>query len=223
VEFAFSLFDTRDELTEGLDQRLEAVRVVLKQSAHRAVSPQAMGKLAQFAMIGASRLRRLALSANPARHDDARLSTTVALVGRLVDILAPYRRFDSFTSDDAPRLQALADQISKLQEKLHARNGKRVIQPLRTPSDGPLILLGLEQTLDLLRMSLFPRLVNRSRSTKSTPRPLSRSCSCPSPKCPNELPPNSESYKQTPASARSAKGVESFLRFRMSNVAAHHK
>ena len=32
---AFSLFDTRDELTEGLDQRLEAVRVVLKQSAHR--------------------------------------------------------------------------------------------------------------------------------------------------------------------------------------------
>src|ERR1700722_8649138 len=57
VEFAFSLFDTRDELTEGLDQRLEAVRVFLKQSAHRAVSPQATGKLAQFAVVGVSRLR----------------------------------------------------------------------------------------------------------------------------------------------------------------------
>jgi len=156
VEFAFSLFDTRDELTEGLDQRLEAVRVVLTQSAHRAVSPEAMGKLAQFAMLGVSRLRRLALSANPVRQDTARLSTTVALVGRLVDILAAFRRFDTLTPNDAPRLQALGDQISKLQQKLHARNDKQVIQPLRTPSDGPLILLGLEQTLDLLRMSLSP-------------------------------------------------------------------
>jgi len=156
VEFAFSLFDTRDELTEGLDQRLEAVRVVLKQSARRAVSPEAMGKLAQFAMIGVSRLRRLALRPNPARQDTARLSTTVSLAGRLVDILAPFRRFDTLTPHDAPRLQAMADQISKLQRKLHARNDKQVIQPLRTPSDGPLILLGLEQTLDLLRMSLSP-------------------------------------------------------------------
>jgi multidrug resistance protein MdtO len=156
VEFAFSLFDTRDELTEGLDQRLEAVRVVLKQSARSAVSPEAMGKLAQFAMIGVSRLRRLALSANSARQDTARLSTTVALVGRLVDILAPFRGFDTLTSNDAPRLQALVDQISKLQQKLHAHNDKQVIQPLSTPSDGPLILLGIEQTLDLLRMSLSP-------------------------------------------------------------------
>src|SRR5271170_1456748 len=87
VEFTFSLFDTRDELTEGLDQRLEAVGVVLKQialsqSAGRAVNPKAMGKLAQFAMIGVSRLRRLALHANPARRDTARVSTTVALVAR---------------------------------------------------------------------------------------------------------------------------------------------
>jgi multidrug resistance protein MdtO len=161
VEFAFSLFDTRDELTEGLDQRLEAVRQVLKQSAlkqsaNRAVSPEAMGKLAQFAMIGASRLRRLALHANPARQDTARLSTTVALVGRLVDQLAPFRGFDSFTPNDAPRLEALADQISKLQQKVHGRNGKQVIQPLRTTSGGPLILVGLEQTLDLLRMSISP-------------------------------------------------------------------
>jgi multidrug resistance protein MdtO len=55
VEFAFSLFDTRDELTEGLDQRLEAVRVVVEQCAHGTVSPEAIGKLAQFDMIGVSR------------------------------------------------------------------------------------------------------------------------------------------------------------------------
>ena len=161
VEFAFSLFDTRDELTEGLDQRLEAVRLVLEQlalqqCARRAVSAEVMGKLAQFAMIGVSRLRRLALRRNPARQDPARLSTTVALVGRLVDILAPFARFDSFTPDDAPRLQALADQIAKLQRKICARNGRQLIEPLRTNPDGPPILLGLEQTLDLLRMSLFP-------------------------------------------------------------------
>jgi multidrug resistance protein MdtO len=156
VEFAFSLFDTRDELTEGLDQRLDAVRVVLEQCARHALSPEAMGKLAQFAMIGVSRLRRLALRPNSARQDPARLSTTVALVGRLVDILAPFRRFDTFTPEDASRLQALADQIAKLQRKICARNAGQSIQPLKTPSDGPLILLGLEQTLDLLRMSVSP-------------------------------------------------------------------
>jgi multidrug resistance protein MdtO len=156
LEFAFSLFDTRDELTEGLDQRLEAVRVVLEQSARRAVSPEAMGKLAQFAMIGVSRLRRLTRSAKSDGQDTARLITTVGLVGRLVDILAPFRRFDAFTPNDAPRLRALADQIAKMQRKIRARNDKQIIQPLRTPSDEPLILLGVEQTLDLLRMSLSP-------------------------------------------------------------------
>jgi multidrug resistance protein MdtO len=156
VEFAFSLFDTRDELTDGLDRRLEAVRVVLEQSARRAVSPEAMGQLAHFAMNGVSRLRRLALHANPARKDIARLSTTVVLIGRLVDILAPFRRFDTLTPNDAPRLQALADQIAKMQQKIRARNSGPAIQSLRTPSDGPLILLGLEQTLDLLSMSLSP-------------------------------------------------------------------
>lgn len=156
VEFAFSLFDTRDELTEGLDQRLEAVRVVLEQCARRALTPAATGKLAQFAMIGVSRLRRLALKPNSARQDSARLSTTVALVGRLVDILAGFGRFDTLTPDDAPRLRALADQISKLQQKIRGRNGKQVIEALKTNSDAPLILVGLEQTLDLLRMSLFP-------------------------------------------------------------------
>ena len=161
VEFAFSLFDTRDELTEGLVQRLEAVRVVLKQiafsqSAGRAVSPKARGKLAQFAMIGISRLRRLAVSAKSPRQGTARLSTTVSLVGRLVDTLAPFQRFDTLTPNDASRLQAMADQVAKMQQKIRGRNDKQVIQPLSAPSDGPLILLGLEQTLDLLAMSLSP-------------------------------------------------------------------
>ena len=131
--------------------------MVLKQSARRAVSPEAMGKLAQFAMIGVSRLRRLAFSANTAgRRDAARLGATVALVGRLVDILAPFRRFDTLTPNDAPRLLAMADQIVNMQQKLRGRNGGHAIPPLRNPSAGPLILLGLEQTLDLLRMSLSP-------------------------------------------------------------------
>jgi len=62
----------------------------------------------------------------------------------------------TLTPNDAPRLQAMADRIAKLQQKIRARNGGQAIQPLRTPSGGPLILLGLEQTLDLLRMSLSP-------------------------------------------------------------------
>jgi multidrug resistance protein MdtO len=156
VEFTFSLFDTRDELTEGLEQRLEAVRVVLEQSARGAASPEALGKLGQFAMIGVSRLRRLSSRANPGRQNSARLSTTVDVVGRLVDILAAFRRFHTLTPKDAPLLQAFADQISKFQRKLHVRNGGQAIPPLKMPPDAPLILRGLQQTLDLLCMSLSP-------------------------------------------------------------------
>jgi multidrug resistance protein MdtO len=50
----------------------------------------------------------------------------------------------------------MADQIAKMQHKICASNGRQAIQPLRANSDGPLILLGLEQTLDLLRMSISP-------------------------------------------------------------------
>jgi multidrug resistance protein MdtO len=131
--------------------------VVLKQSVRGAPSPEGMGKLAQFAMIGVSRLRKLALTANSGRQDTARLSATVSFVGRLVDILAGFRRFHTISPSDAPRIQALGDQLRKLHQKLHARNDdKQVIQPLITPADGPLILLSLEQTTEMLRMSLSP-------------------------------------------------------------------
>lgn len=95
-----------------------------------------MGKLAQFAMIGVSRLRKLALRANSARQGTARLSTTVSLVGRLVDILAPLGSFDTLSPNDAPRIEAVADQIWKLQQKLRARHGGQAIQPLEPRPTG---------------------------------------------------------------------------------------
>ncbi|MGI4757603.1 MAG: hypothetical protein ACRYGF_12240, partial [Janthinobacterium lividum] len=152
VEYVFGLFDTRDELTEGMTQRLDAVHSLLVQAAHSADRRAARDRVKTLATVGVSRLRRLALS-DAGSSDTNRLSTTVALVGRLVDIVAPFRGFHTFTPQQGERLQVLADQVAALRHKLRHPSSPPV-NPLSPTSDGPLLILSLEQTLDLLRLSL---------------------------------------------------------------------
>ena len=156
VEYAFSVLITKDELTLGLEQRLEAVRTLLLHTAKDPVHHAARARLTQFAVVGVSRLRRLAVEDGPTHPDTARLSTTVSLVGRLIDILAPFRRYDAFTPEDVPRLRALADQIHALERRIDPKAPDRPIQSLTCRGDGPLILQGLEQTAELLRLSVSP-------------------------------------------------------------------
>jgi multidrug resistance protein MdtO len=72
-----------------------------------------------------------------------------------VDLLAAFRHFDEFKPADAPRLRVLAEHIARLERKLHSHSNENVA-PLDCSAEGPLILLGLEHTADLLRMSLAP-------------------------------------------------------------------
>ncbi len=156
VEFVFSLFHTKDELIEGLDDRLEAIQKVLHESARGSIQHETAQKLSQFAIVGVSRLRRLAISANTSQHNSARLSTVVSLAGRLVDTLAAFHHFERFTEDDAPRLKHLEDMIATLRLRLRDVHSKASIPPLEMRPDGPIILLGLEQSVNLLRMGVAP-------------------------------------------------------------------
>ena len=155
VEYAFALFNPRDPLTVGLTERVDAVCVALHQAAQGEVDQAAKAKLSQFAVVGTSRLRRLALNANASRHEIARLSTTVSLVGRLVDVLAAYRHWDELKGE-GPRVQALADEIRTIEKKLQAPPKDEVVPQSAEETGGPLILLALEQTAALLRVSLSP-------------------------------------------------------------------
>ena len=157
VEYAFSLFSTRDELTEGLTQRLDAVHVLFSEAASplgdREVRHAARSRIITLATVGVSRLRRLALSDAVDPADAPRLSTTVALVGRLIDLLAPFHGFHSFTLEQHERMQVFALQVTALRRKLQHPHGPAITPLPASPEDG-LLFLGMEHTLELLRISL---------------------------------------------------------------------
>ena len=154
VEFVFSLFVSNSQLIDGLNERLEAVRVLLLQLARQNVQPQVRNKVSQLALVGVSRLRSLALTENLAGYGTVQLSTIVSLVGRLVDILAAFRQYELLSAEDAPRLRALADKTAQLQRKLKSHDHE-TWEAVPCVTEGPLILLSLEQTMDLLRMSIL--------------------------------------------------------------------
>lgn len=154
VEFVFSLFVSNTQLIDGLNERLEAVRVLLLQLARQNVQPQVRNKVSQLALVGVSRLRSLALTENLAGYGTVQLSTIVSLVGRLVDILAAFQPYEQLGAENAPRLRALADKTAQLQRKLKSHDHE-TWEAVPCVTEGPLIVLSLEQTMDLLRMSIL--------------------------------------------------------------------
>ncbi len=154
VEYVFALFNTDDELVDGMVQRLNAVHALLALAARSADRRAARENVRLLATVGVSRLRRLALSDRS--KETSQLSTTVSLVGRLVDILAPYRGFHKYESQQRERLQVLADQVAALLRKLR-EPASPPVAPLTPAQDAPLLLVSLEQTLELLRLCISTR------------------------------------------------------------------
>ena len=154
VEYAFSLFETTDELQAGLDDRLATAEAYLTQGAEGQVQPDVERKLHQLAMVGVSRLRQLARSGGAAADETARRSTTVSLVGRLIDLLSSLQNAGQTGSGAQPRLVAMAKRIRDL--RLSGRGNQ---QPPAMPGARPAIekfpvLFELERTLDSLQLSL---------------------------------------------------------------------
>ena len=162
VEYAFSLFETKDELKQGLTERLRVVCGMLQEAARGDKNPPAEGKLRQFAIIGVSRLRRLALSQNFSRDETARLSTTVSQTGRLVDIIAAPQHFCDFAASESPQLQALAHQVALLEQRLENPNLRVPALPEDLVENCSPILVTLRQTIELLRMSLTPEGISQA-------------------------------------------------------------
>ena len=155
VEYAFALFDTKDQLEEGLKERLSAVHDLLLRNPGSEAGAEAMRRVQRLAMVGVSRLRRLALSGPVAVTEAARRSTTVALVGRLVDLAASGDEIEGFTPEQRPRLRALARQIAEARSKLRECKTPPAEAVQRSADDWPL-LLELERTTELLQLSLTP-------------------------------------------------------------------
>ncbi len=113
VEFTFFAFQTKDPLEAGLEDRLAALRTFLQHWARGAMEQAAQRKVQQFAVVGVSRLRLLALSGHFSAAEKARRGTVVSLVGRLLDLAALAEDLQCSDSDKV-RLKKLAEQIGRV-------------------------------------------------------------------------------------------------------------
>ncbi len=156
VESVFALFGNASQLEDGLRERLSAVEEYLQQSGTTGADEKTKQKIQQLAMVGVSRLRRVAVGSSTGAGEIARQSTAVSLVGRLVDLSATLANRKGFAAKDRPRLLALAEQVRVARDSL---TGSRHDAPGGAASpldDEAPMLLELERSVELLRVCLAP-------------------------------------------------------------------
>ncbi len=160
VEYLFSIFETKDEFTSGVSQRIETIGRFLSGYATGHVDRTVEKHIAQFAMVGTSRLRQV-VSHTPGRDPDtARRSSILSLTGRLVDLCASMITLHGaavITLSDTERLRirAVGEHVAELATLLdtHAQPPPSPPHPAHAPIGFPL-LHELERITDLLALSL---------------------------------------------------------------------
>jgi multidrug resistance protein MdtO len=116
VEYVFRRVHPTTDLTEGIEARMQMVESVLRcAAAERPLDSVTEKRLSLYAMVGASRLRRLIVRSPYSAHFKAQLGTAVALVSQLVDVTANFRRVLTGRSEptEADGLAARIDPIDK--------------------------------------------------------------------------------------------------------------
>ena len=173
VEYAFSLFGTRDELKDGICDRLTAVRMLLLERTQNAVTSASENRVQQFAMIGVSRLRRLALHSGQSQEAIARLSTTVSQTGRLIDFMAVPQHHLQVNPEETQLRKAIATQIRILSQKIKDPRIRVQALPKDLPEPNNPVLISLQHVTELLRMSLSPEGLQPIAADKILPSPPS--------------------------------------------------
>ena len=160
VEYLFALLDEpRDELQTGLATRMSATSEylrVLAQTDSRANTRyhgKAAQRVQQLAMVGVSRLRRLAMVPDATGQSPERRSTTVSLTGRVVDLAAALPHALGFDVRARERLTHVADKLQELQKHLSGPAPEAVAPEQPAPGGEPLVQ-ELERTVALLQLSL---------------------------------------------------------------------
>ena len=157
VEYVFRRVHPTSDLTEGIDVRMQAVENVLRSAATgRPLESEWEKRLSMDVSVGISRLRRLILRSESSSHYKAQMGTTIALVGRLVDIAASFRlalaeRAWSIDPADQSRCLRLAGQIAILRGSLRLRQlpAEVAIPPQEEPSNLPFLSM-MEQNVALI-------------------------------------------------------------------------
>jgi multidrug resistance protein MdtO len=154
VELVFAELRHRDDFVQSLANRLASVEELLAcYLADRPVDETTKKRVTHFAVLGASRLRRILTSSSYARQYNEQMGAVVALVGRLVDIAANLTQLSiRISDDDRQRIGVLAASIASIRTDLLSR---RVPSPidLKIDSEAPggiPLLREMERTVSLI-------------------------------------------------------------------------
>ena len=154
VELVFAELRHRDDFVQSLANRLASVEELLAcYLADRPVDETTKKRVTHFAVLGASRLRRILTSSSYARQYNEQMGAVVALVGGLVDIAADLTQLSiRISDDDRQRIGVLAASIAGIRTDLLSR---RVPSPIDSKVDSEVpggipLLREMERTVSLI-------------------------------------------------------------------------
>jgi len=152
VEAVFHAIFPRDQLFQGMDDRLSAVQGLVEAYAEdQPAPPDVAQRLVKYTMVGVSGLRRILARSRHERHYRDQLSAVVALTGRLVDLGASSVKSSCQVSErDRERLKLLAAWIGAIRTSLTESKLPEIqsVSP-NTPSGVPM-LPEMERTASLI-------------------------------------------------------------------------
>jgi multidrug resistance protein MdtO len=152
VEIIFRAFHAKNELFEGLDNRLLALNRLLCCYAENRPIPQAVrNELTQYAMIGVSSLRRMLARSVYKREYREQMTAVVGLTGRLSDLASTLveMRYELMPGD-SQRAAEIAGKVEEIRQAINANRLPPVYNlPQSAPSGVPL-LPEIERTVALI-------------------------------------------------------------------------
>jgi len=152
VEVVFHALYGGDELMEGMDTRLALIENLMADYANsRPVSPATRAGLAQFAMVGASSLRRHVTRTSYTQIYRTRMLTLVSLTARSIDFAAALAgAFPSLSADLEQRAARISQSLADIRRCLRSQGEpvRAALEPL--PSPGTPLLSEIESMVSLM-------------------------------------------------------------------------
>jgi multidrug resistance protein MdtO len=152
VEAVFHAFSKRDELVDGITDRLETIEMLMVcYSDGRTVDPAIQRKLTQYAIVGLGGLRRYIARANFEPLRRMRMSTLVSLTGRSIDFTAALvSTYPSVAPALQERTRLLAQQIAEVRQAIATKTSLPAWEHETNPSPGTPLLSELESMVALM-------------------------------------------------------------------------
>jgi multidrug resistance protein MdtO len=161
VEAVFRNLFPKDELIQGVDDRLLAVQELIEGYAEdQPISENVANRLVNYTMVGVSGLRRRLARSRYERNYRDQLTAVVALTGRLVDLgSSSAKHAHTLQDSDKERLVSLARGIEAVRKALAESKVPELDLGLTLGPSGIPLLSEIERTV-----SLIPKVFSGSES-----------------------------------------------------------